>query len=54
VKICPTVIEILTSEMVFKSLPFPEACFTYGPWSWLTSASTQLSHWQNKNKQNGV
>jgi len=37
--------------MVFESLPFPEACFlTYGPWSLLMSASTQLSHWQNKNK----
>jgi len=41
--------------MVFKRLPFLEACFlNYGPWSWLTSASMQLLHWQKKNKQNGV
>ena len=37
--------------MVFKSLPFSQACFlTYSPWSWLTSASTQLLHQHNKNK----
>jgi len=34
VKICPTIIEILTFNKCFKSVLFAETCFlTYGPWS---------------------
>jgi len=34
--------------MVFKVYRFQKRAFL------LKSASTQMSHWQNKNKQNGV
>ena len=55
VQICPTVIEILTFNKWSQKFTVSRSVISYlESMELTTSASTQLSHWQNKNKQHGV